>query len=1539
MPKNDAFKRLLGEYLVDPRGRNLLWAHIETMPERLAGEKKSEIKQCIDDIGRLKNQSPHLDRLIQRISELSYEIDHLSEQNNRGYLTQMKDTVVDLKGWVSGALSTLANALRNPNKAISAGRVKLQTFWKQSTPKKMQILLQLISDGILIKESLDLAELPAKGLSGSLAQQHLHLGQPICWAPQRYWKPEAPHTVVTRPNLIDQVWVSALKDKKEDTLIKLLQSTPISNQARAELLKWAISNDRPNLMDHILEGVADVSELTSDAGYYYLDLAMKLCDHKSVTDLLHAGAFLPNTTLGFSNEFNEIVSGIIEIDNEIKKAANLLSNNLFPHILTAIENGYFHGFKKSMAYIIDRPSSIKAILDEIDKKGYPSNKRFLTEAARVFPKEVQQRLMIHVKNRDLQKVKLFIESDVPIDGNKVVADIVAAGRFSKKCVDMVSYIGSISTQLNNRLLTDLLLREGWLNEVNRYSMFLSLIQNGAVLDVDDLTRQNFEEKCANRVLNDAAYKFDGISYAARIKYLNHFKQIRQVVDDQRLGKIDQWTALDRFVQLRYLDGIRSNMQGLSWSDEFVRKMLQAERSLSINTFEMLSELIRDNKLSLLEEFLSSKKDAEKSKGLLSVAANYGRLAICERLIQLGSDVNEIHQGQTPLISHINAGPDEKIIRVLLKAGADLDGALVSVLQKSNKKVLKLLLNYGATLTEQEIKGIGTIHGNGGPFSKELDIMSKMKPNGPILNSIKPLRDCLKISYYYGFKIGLSKIKDPTIFNRKEFSDLLMAIIKKKKWRYIDLILESAAYKKQPQKYGLMGYVKSPNHMSDLVNEWIENDDAKALKRLIKAGLPASDLFGGNWPLICVAVREEAFKVVRLLIEEGADLAASIQKNRAFFGQTALHIAAKQDNDRMLRQLIVAGAPLDATYMTKPHNDKPYQVTPMLMAIQADRQYNLRALVDSGASFTISSQSVWEMAIKNERIEILEYLCVYSKHASLNLPIEQTNILNAVQETENEKMIGLLVEHGVLDLAEGYIRFVTVQNDLGKRYLMYTGKQIVLTNKLALIQTEPSYSNHFLELEKINDELKWLKQHNGYSLEPKSTHRIPQRQGKSQFKTDVDRMSRLVLEIFKFSYLYGIKELKRILDDKFPTVNFDRLIFRRGAARVAPIEQLMLNNNVRLLEELFRMGVNMNTLVDGATLMEVAKNLSLDGRLEKLDDVLNWLDRVGGKSSESITAEDVVADVVIPLMALALYNLMAIAVICNCSGRMNMIPWSFWTYQLCFDDKDVLTFALIPIGYGLKAWIYIGPYAQMDEQKEMIHYLNRDSNGTRLSAEFELRFDSCRRQFNRWTLFFSTLSIVMNESIFLTVSHKTEVLTWPPELLLLAVQMGDKDATKILVDRGREFDNKQMFEDLDKMSDSFLTTENQLSDIYENRQAILSKTTKERFDQFTDAYQNYVSCLGRVHQNPILAAAQHGHIDIVEVLLPIFSNDLKLTDEDEPTHYNSVLMQCLVMLMSYGQIDRNYNNVMKAILETIRNQRKFKDSELSILCSIAIQKRA
>ena len=65
MPKNDAFKRLLGEYLLDPRGRNLLWAHIETMPERLGGEKKSEIKQFIDDIGRLKNQSPNLDRLIQ----------------------------------------------------------------------------------------------------------------------------------------------------------------------------------------------------------------------------------------------------------------------------------------------------------------------------------------------------------------------------------------------------------------------------------------------------------------------------------------------------------------------------------------------------------------------------------------------------------------------------------------------------------------------------------------------------------------------------------------------------------------------------------------------------------------------------------------------------------------------------------------------------------------------------------------------------------------------------------------------------------------------------------------------------------------------------------------------------------------------------------------------------------------------------------------------------------------------------------------------------------------------------------------------------------------------------------------------------------------------------------------------------------------------------------------------------------------------------------------------------------------------------------
>lgn len=291
----------------------------------------------------------------------------------------------------------------------------------------------------------------------------------------------------------------------------------------------------------------------------------------------------------------------------------------------------------------------------------------------------------------------------------------------------------------------------------------------------------------------------------------------------------------------------------------------------------------------------------------------GNRAIIDLLLENGADVNYTHSlFGSPLLLAI-LGNETELADYYLSIGADptlvcpylsqaypgtvgipvLDAALVG-----EGEMLGVMKKYGADLNYIGPEGLTTIHvaiKQGRP-----NVLNYLLQENPNLNAVwrkvyTPLNLAISVESDEMVLKLLEAGANPLFENENEGTSLMFAI-EKGNLDIIDILIEKGADVNKADKSGC----------TPIQNLGVYKEDAvEILYRLLKAG--ANPNYESDYPLLLQAVDQDDITMVLLLLNSGAKMDVVND-----MGDTALMRAVANTNPRMVRELLKAGADINAT---------------------------------------------------------------------------------------------------------------------------------------------------------------------------------------------------------------------------------------------------------------------------------------------------------------------------------------------------------------------------------------------------------------------------------------------------------------------------------------------------------------------------------------------------------------------------------------------------------------------------------------------------
>uniref|UniRef100_A0A915KCB5 Ion transport domain-containing protein n=1 Tax=Romanomermis culicivorax TaxID=13658 RepID=A0A915KCB5_ROMCU len=345
---------------------------------------------------------------------------------------------------------------------------------------------------------------------------------------------------------------------------------------------------------------------------------------------------------------------------------------------------------------------------------------------------------------------------------------------------------------------------------------------------------------------------------------------------------------------------------------------------------------------------------------LMFAVKDDKLAITERLLELGSDLEEKTKPnqQLPIHMAVVRPPPHAyaVVSLVLKAypecryiqdGDNGDGVLHAAVLSRNSELLKLLCENGALINIQNNAGQTPIFLAVASNSESmLKILYHFKADANITDNEdkSPLHVAAEKGYTNMVELLADKFK-ASVFARTKDGSTLMHIASK--FGHSDTAL---AFLKRgvplymPNKSGALGL-----HLAATLGH------IDVVKALLNKGTPVDSKTKDNYTALHVAVQAEKYEVVEILLGHGADVsikggplaetalhvAAGIDNtgglrcaemllksgadvnSKLENGQTALHIASKTGDVKMIKLLLSEGAEPLATSV---HGETPLHVT-------------------------------------------------------------------------------------------------------------------------------------------------------------------------------------------------------------------------------------------------------------------------------------------------------------------------------------------------------------------------------------------------------------------------------------------------------------------------------------------------------------------------------------------------------------------------------------------------------------------------------------
>ena len=328
-------------------------------------------------------------------------------------------------------------------------------------------------------------------------------------------------------------------------------------------------------------------------------------------------------------------------------------------------------------------------------------------------------------------------------------------------------------------------------------------------------------------------------------------------------------------------------------------------AVALNQQDLVAQLLKDG------EDVNA-VDAEGQTPLIW-AVRFDRAELVPLLKSAGARLNEATSGGAPL-HHAVKGGKHAMVPVLIKAGADIDGSA---------RQLGTPLSYA--VTEENLGMISTL----------LDAGAKIDASGADAWSVAVSQLSSRPRagsndggrYERRRKIALMLVERVDFVNRKRDPGLTPVI----RHDYVEMLDRMLARGAQPNKAGSVSGRELP------LNVAIKNDNAAAVKRLLKAGADPNLAHDDRQTPLQFAVERNRYDLVVTLIEAGGDVSS-----RGKISSAPLHLAMEGGSIELVRLLLDRGAPVN-----EPRNGT--LITPLYLAARHGHAEVVELLLERGAN--------------------------------------------------------------------------------------------------------------------------------------------------------------------------------------------------------------------------------------------------------------------------------------------------------------------------------------------------------------------------------------------------------------------------------------------------------------------------------------------------------------------------------------------------------------------------------------------------------------
>ncbi len=353
------------------------------------------------------------------------------------------------------------------------------------------------------------------------------------------------------------------------------------------------------------------------------------------------------------------------------------------------------------------------------------------------------------------------------------------------------------------------------------------------------------------------------------------------------------------------------------------------------------------------------------------AAREGRVRICERLIELGAEV-EVQTAdaeETPLHWAARHGAID-VVKLLLKIGAQAD-----ILNSSSQSPLHLAVMYGNYEVAREL------------------MKHRVKVNQEDVNSRTVLHYAVVQGHLPTIQVVLDKGGEINHVSRGGLTALGLSII-----------MRSVQIEKGVPEFllknGALVNVRCPESGYEPLHYAIWYKQRDVARILLEHGADVQSQAGNGWTALHMAAHHNYINLLNHLLDRGADINA---RNRN--GQTPVDVAVSQRNAEAIELLVSKGASLDASWKGRQHGT-------VLGAIETgleEKEKNLKRQHQALARGVQAEDDFEFRVLANEVTEKL-YLLEMDKYIDAALISELYSFHEVRKLTEFELMVKLGVSN-------------------------------------------------------------------------------------------------------------------------------------------------------------------------------------------------------------------------------------------------------------------------------------------------------------------------------------------------------------------------------------------------------------------------------------------------------------------------------------------------------------------------------------------------